>query len=127
MSIHTQKGLCGLSSRAVGSDRAEAPSVKPEGSDVYYFLPEVRNMRSHAVVSSKGQIVIPSVLRKKYRLKEGTSVTFHEENGRLVIEPHHVDSLLALHGSLKDYPLEETLQKEREAERLLEERKFKHL
>ena len=74
-------------------------------------------MRSTAVVSSKGQIVIPSSLRKRYRLKEGTTVVFQEERGRLVLEPSTYAAIYALQGSLRAFPLEASLEKERRAER----------
>jgi AbrB family looped-hinge helix DNA binding protein len=74
-------------------------------------------MRSTAVVSSKGQIVIPSSLRKRYRLKEGTTVVFQEERGRLVLEPSTYETIYALQGSLRAFPLEASLEKERRAER----------
>ena len=55
-----------------------------------------------AVISSKGQIVIPAALRKKYRLKEGMTVSFREENGRLVMEPDPFSALQALLGTLQE-------------------------
>ncbi len=42
-------------------------------------------MRSTAVISTRGQIVIPANLRKRYRLEEGTTVVFQEERGRLLL------------------------------------------
>jgi AbrB family looped-hinge helix DNA binding protein len=74
-----------------------------------------------AVVSSKGQIVIPAVLRKKYRLKEGMTISFREEKGRLVIEPDPFSALQALRGTLPDYPFEKALDEERQAARRREE------
>jgi AbrB family looped-hinge helix DNA binding protein len=74
-------------------------------------------MRSTAVVSSKGQIVIPANLRKRYRLKEGTTVVFQEEHGRLILEPGDYDAIYALQGSLREFPLEASLERERLAER----------
>jgi AbrB family looped-hinge helix DNA binding protein len=68
-------------------------------------------------MSSKGQIVIPSALRKRYRLSEGTTVVFHEEAGRLVLEPRNYEALFALRGSLSHLPLEEELQAMRREER----------
>ena len=50
-------------------------------------------MRSTAMISSKGQIVIPANLRKRYRLGEGTTVVFHEERGRLVLEPNNFEAI----------------------------------
>ena len=36
-------------------------------------------------MSSKGQIVIPANLRKRYGLTEGTTVELQEDRGRLVL------------------------------------------
>jgi AbrB family looped-hinge helix DNA binding protein len=74
-------------------------------------------MRSTAVISSKGQIVIPANLRKRYLLKEGTTVVFQEERGRLVLEPNNYQAIYALQGSLREFPLEASLDIERRAER----------
>jgi AbrB family looped-hinge helix DNA binding protein len=78
-------------------------------------------MRATAVISSKGQIVIPAKLRKRYGMHEGSTVVFQEDNGRLVLSSGSYDELLALGGSLGDYPLEEDLERERQAERLRED------
>jgi AbrB family looped-hinge helix DNA binding protein len=73
-------------------------------------------MRAHSIVSSKRQIVIPANLRKRYGLKEGTTVVFEEDRGRLVLEPSNHAAIYALQGSLADFPLEEDLAEERQAE-----------
>ena len=78
-------------------------------------------MRSTAVISSKGQIVIPANLRKRYRLREGTTIVFQEERGRLVLEPENYDAIYALQGSLGEFPLEASLEEERRAERKRED------
>ena len=78
-------------------------------------------MRSTAVISSKGQIVIPANLRKRYRLREGTTVVFQEERGRLVLEPNNFDAIYALQGSLREFPIEASLEEERRAERKRED------
>jgi AbrB family looped-hinge helix DNA binding protein len=74
-------------------------------------------MRSTAVISSKGQVVIPANLRKRYGMKEGTTVVFEEEHGRLLLAPSNFDAIFALGGSLRDFPLEEDLEQERQSER----------
>ena len=38
-----------------------------------------------AVVSAKGQMVIPSALRKKFGIKKGTQVCLYERDGEIVI------------------------------------------
>ena len=78
-------------------------------------------MPSTAMISSKGQIVIPANLRKRYRLKEGTTVVFQEERGRLILEPRNYEAIYALEGSLREYPLEASLEEERRAERKRED------
>ena len=74
-------------------------------------------MRTTAVISSKGQIVIPANLRKRYGLQEGTTVVFQEERGRLVLEPNTYQAIYALQGSLREFPLEADLEEERRAAR----------
>ncbi len=39
------------------------------------------------VLTSKGQVVIPSKLRRKYGLKKGTKLSLYERNGEIVIRP----------------------------------------
>mgnify|MGYP001612647653 CR=1 FL=1 len=40
-----------------------------------------------AVVSAKGQIVIPSALRKKFGVKKRTQVCLYEKDGEIIIKP----------------------------------------
>ena len=40
-----------------------------------------------AVVTVKGQIVIPSKLRRKFGIKKGTQVCVYERDGEIVIKP----------------------------------------
>jgi AbrB family looped-hinge helix DNA binding protein len=75
-----------------------------------------------AVISSKGQVVIPANLRKRYGLKEGSAVVFQEERGRLVLEPSNYAAIYALQGSLRQFPLEADLEEERRAARERENR-----
>ncbi len=79
-------------------------------------------MAATAVVSSKGQIVIPARLRRRYRLQKGTTVVFQEEGGRLVLQPSSYETIYALQGSLRDFPLEASLEAERRAARRRENR-----
>jgi len=74
-------------------------------------------MPMSAVISSKGQIVIPARLRKRYQLKEGTTILFQEDRGRLVLKPTNYSAIYALQGSLRESPLEADLEEERRAAR----------
>jgi AbrB family looped-hinge helix DNA binding protein len=53
-------------------------------------------MRTSAVISSKGQIVIPAKLRKRHGMKEGSIVVFQEDHGRLMLAPSNYDAILRL-------------------------------
>jgi AbrB family looped-hinge helix DNA binding protein len=70
-----------------------------------------------SVISSKGQLVIPSDLRRKYGLKQGVRVIFIEHEGCLTLEPSSYAEIAALRGSLRGYPLEASLIEERRAAR----------
>ena len=74
-----------------------------------------------STISSKGQIVIPAALRRKYRLEEGSTVIFRESDGHLVIEPDRFAAMLALRGTM-DPRMEEDLIEERRKEREREDR-----
>ena len=57
-------------------------------------------MGQMATVSSKGQLVIPAALRKKYKIKGGTRIAVDERDGQITLTPNPYDALLALRGSL---------------------------
>jgi AbrB family looped-hinge helix DNA binding protein len=40
-----------------------------------------------SVITTKGQVVIPSKIRHKYGMKKGTKVAFIERGGTLVVQP----------------------------------------
>jgi AbrB family looped-hinge helix DNA binding protein len=56
-------------------------------------------MKTH--VNKKGQIVIPSALRKKYGIKEGTGIVLLENEDSIVLKPITDQYLKNLQGSLK--------------------------
>jgi AbrB family looped-hinge helix DNA binding protein len=80
-------------------------------------------MKASSIISSKGQIVIPANLRKRYGLKEGMTVVFQEDRGRLVLAPSNHQAIYALQGSLAGFPLEQDLAKERQAEQKREDKR----
>ena len=57
-----------------------------------------------STVTTKGQLVIPSKLRRKYAIHKGTQVAFLEEENRLVLQPLTPEFVRALRGSLKGEP-----------------------
>lgn len=77
-------------------------------------------------ISSKGWVVIPAELRKKYNLTPGTEVVIVDYGGVLAIVPAMKDPVQQGYGILKGGPsLTEALLKERTAERKREEAKIK--
>jgi AbrB family looped-hinge helix DNA binding protein len=53
------------------------------------------------VVSSKGQVVIPSALRRKYDIRKGTRMLVSEHDGSIVLQPANRRLIRSLRGSLK--------------------------
>ncbi|MGD1044393.1 MAG: AbrB/MazE/SpoVT family DNA-binding domain-containing protein [Bacteroidota bacterium] len=72
-----------------------------------------------SVVTTKGQVVIPSKLRNKYKIKNGTRVHFLDKGGEILmvpLTPELIDSnigFLGTKGKLKRALMEEK-NKERE-------------
>jgi AbrB family looped-hinge helix DNA binding protein len=57
-----------------------------------------------STVTTKGQLVIPAKLRRKYAIREGTQVAFLEEENRLVLQPLTPEFVRSLRGALKTDP-----------------------
>lgn len=52
------------------------------------------------VVTTKGQVVIPSKIRHKHKIKKGTRICFIEKHGEIVLKPVTDDCIDNLKGSL---------------------------
>ena len=72
-----------------------------------------------AVVTTKGQVVIPARLRKRLKIKKGTVVAFTEDNGRLILQPVTAEFIASLKGSLKGGGALDYLLAERKKDRYL--------
>jgi AbrB family looped-hinge helix DNA binding protein len=73
-----------------------------------------------SVVTTKGQLVIPARLRRRFGIKKGTTISFLEEGGRIVVQPVTRQFIRGLRGSLKREPSAlDLLVKERKRERSL--------
>jgi AbrB family looped-hinge helix DNA binding protein len=71
-----------------------------------------------STVTTKGQLVIPSKLRRKYSIKEGTQVAFLEQENRLVLQPLTPEFIRSLRGCLgKDSSALKSLLEDRKRER----------
>ena len=76
-----------------------------------------------SVISSKGQLVIPSEIRKQLGMRAGTGVSLELEGDRIVLVPDSSQGWRGLRGCLKGkLSALEYLQSERKKEREREEK-----
>ena len=54
-----------------------------------------------STVTTKGQLVIPSRLRRKYGIRKGTRVAIIEDESRIILQPLTPEFVSRLRGSLK--------------------------
>jgi AbrB family looped-hinge helix DNA binding protein len=47
-----------------------------------------------AKVSSKGQVVIPAAIREQLGIERGTKLSFHVEDGRLIVDAQSLEAKL---------------------------------
>jgi AbrB family looped-hinge helix DNA binding protein len=72
-----------------------------------------------STVTTKGQLVIPSRLRRKYGIRKGTRVAIVEDNERLILQPLTREFIHSLCGWLKGSKALEYLLEERKKDREL--------
>jgi AbrB family looped-hinge helix DNA binding protein len=61
----------------------------------------MRHEMETSTVTSKGQLVVPATIRRKYGIKRGTKIAFIEENGKIYLQPLNRDYLQKVSGSLE--------------------------
>lgn len=54
-----------------------------------------------AYVTSKGQLVIPAKIRRRYNIKAGTRINFVEEEGRIYMQPVTREYIRSFRGIFK--------------------------
>ncbi len=73
-----------------------------------------------STVTSKGQLVIPARLRRRFGIKKGTLIAFVEDDGRIIVQPVTREFIRSLRGSLKGEPSAlDVLSQERKRERVV--------
>ena len=73
------------------------------------------------LVTTKGQIVIPAALRKKYGIKKGTRIHVSDDDGQILLRPVTVELIDRLRGKYKGSGLLRTLGAERSRDRKRED------
>lgn len=75
-----------------------------------------------AIVTSKGQIVVPARIRRKFGIKPGTHIRFIERGQEILFQPVTREFIRSLQGSLRgEGPVTTELLRERAADRKREE------
>jgi AbrB family looped-hinge helix DNA binding protein len=76
-------------------------------------------------VTTKGQLVIPADIRKRYGIQAGTRVVFIERDHEIVMQPMTREYVQKVQGMLKAYgPATRELLKERSRDKRSEEKKI---
>lgn len=68
--------------------------------------------RHSAVVTSKGQLVIPARIRRRYHIKNGTQVRIEETNQGILLRPITYEAIRRLRGILAGEDLPDRIEKE---------------
>ena len=78
-----------------------------------------------AHVTSKGQLVVPSRLRRKYGIKPGTKIRFIERGNEILFQPVTREYIRSVCGMLQsETPVTQELLKERGRDKEHEEREL---
>ncbi len=79
-------------------------------------------------VTSKGQLVVPARLRRKYGIKPGTKICFVERDHEIIFQPVTKEYIRSVCGMLKsDTSITKALLEERARDKEREEAKFEKL
>lgn len=75
-----------------------------------------------AVVTTKGQLVVPAGIRRRFGIKPGTAIRFIERDGEILFQPVTSEFIRSLQGSLRQNgPATVELLRDRAADRKREE------
>ena len=75
-----------------------------------------------ATVTTKGQLVVPAAIRRRFGIRRGTQVRFIERGGEILFQPVTKEFIRSLQGSLRDEgPATPGLLRERAADRKRDE------
>ena len=90
------------------------------------FYQNDRITMNTAYVTSKGQLVVPSHIRRRFGIKPGTRVNFVEEGDRIIFQPVTREYISSFRGIFKLKPGEKSIVQEllddRRAEKEKEDR-----
>jgi AbrB family looped-hinge helix DNA binding protein len=73
-------------------------------------------------VTSKGQVVIPKILREKYGIHASTAIRWIEKDQGILMVPEHEDSIVSARGMLKGSGILKAYLKEKQREKQREDK-----
>jgi AbrB family looped-hinge helix DNA binding protein len=85
-------------------------------------MKERQNMET-AYVTTKGQLVVPARLRRRFGIKPGTRVNFIEDGERIIFQPVTREYISSFRGIFKQKPGEKSVVQELIEERRAEKEK----
>ena len=92
-----------------------------------FFVVTEDNIMDSAYVTSKGQLVVPSAIRRRFGIKPGTRINFVQEGDRIIFQPVTREYIRSFRGMFKQKPGDKSVlqehYEERRAERDRENRK----
>jgi len=78
-----------------------------------------REAKVETTATSKGQIVIPSSIRRKYGIKEGTRIQINDNGNEIILTPITREYVHSLRGKFKGKGLLKALMAEKKREAAL--------
>jgi AbrB family looped-hinge helix DNA binding protein len=75
-------------------------------------------------VTSKGQVVIPKILREKYGIRAATAIRWIEKDHGILMVPESEDPILAARGMLKGSGILNAYLKEKKREKQKEDKRI---
>jgi AbrB family looped-hinge helix DNA binding protein len=87
------------------------------------FLQKDEMTMDAAYVTSKGQLVVPSRIRRRFGIKPGTRINFVEEGDRIIFQPVTREYIHSFRGMFKLKPGEKSAVQEHLEERRAEREK----
>jgi len=87
------------------------------------FLQKDEMTMDAAYVNSKGQLVVPSRIRRRFGIKPGTRINFVEEGDRIIFQPVTREYIHSFRGMFKLKPGEKSAVQEHLEERRAEREK----
>ena len=95
-----------------------------EVSSIYQTSPGTAAEKYRASITSKGQIVIPAALRRKYGITPKTRIAISDDGEQIVLKPVTHEAITKLCGKYKGTGLLKALLEERAADREREDAQF---